>query len=73
MKHVVQSYLPKSDTATQQPSNLEKMQTDFINNQMYMEKIFNTIFKVLFDSSLQLSIHEKALELIKVFLELFSK
>ncbi|CAD8200746.1 unnamed protein product [Paramecium pentaurelia] len=73
VKHVVQSYLPKSEQQTQPPNNLEKMQTDFINNQTYMDKIFNTIFKVLFDSSLQLSIHEKALDLIKVFLELFSK
>lgn len=38
-----------------------------------MEKIFNTIFKVLFDSSLQLSIHEKALDLIKVFLDFITK
>ncbi|CAK62836.1 unnamed protein product (macronuclear) [Paramecium tetraurelia] len=70
VKHVVQSYLPKSDPPM---NNLDKMQSDFINNQIYMEKIFNTIFKVLFDSSLQLQIHEKALDLIKIFLELFNK
>ncbi|CAD8122370.1 unnamed protein product [Paramecium sonneborni] len=73
IKHLVQSYLPKYDQSTQQITNLEKMQTDFINNQIYMEKIFNTIFKILFDSSLQLPIHEKALELIKIFLEYFIK
>ncbi|CAD8209393.1 unnamed protein product [Paramecium pentaurelia] len=73
VKHVVQCYLPKSDQSPQQMNNLEKMQTDFINNQIYMEKIFNTIFKLLFDSSLQLQIHEKALDLIKIFLDLFSK
>ncbi|CAK63963.1 unnamed protein product (macronuclear) [Paramecium tetraurelia] len=73
VKHVVQSYLPKCEQQNQQPTNLERMQSDFINNQTYMEKIFNTIFKVLFDSSLQISIHEKALDLIKVFLDLFKQ
>lgn len=75
VKVLLTNYLPQPQQR-QDPNNtsaLDKVLVEFLNNQVYMEKIFDTLIKILFDQQTHLPVHEKTLELVRLILEQFQK